>query len=134
MSEEGETIFPDAEWCWVIDPLDGTTNFTRGLPIWGISLGLLYRGTPVFGYVHLPPLGQSFHGFWAGDSGLATPTGAFLNHHPIHASTDVVSKNHFSISVPAALLSCNLAFPAKLGCWGCQLQLSPLLRVLYWVG
>ena len=83
LSEEGEHIFPDTEWCWVIDPLDGTTNFTRGIPLWAISLWLLYQGTPVFGYVYLPPLAQAFHGFWPGDSGLTTPTGAFLNHHPI---------------------------------------------------
>ena len=44
LSEEGEHIFPGTEWCWVIDPLDGTTNFTRGIPIWAISLGLLYQG------------------------------------------------------------------------------------------
>jgi myo-inositol-1(or 4)-monophosphatase len=95
LSEEVEHIFPDTEWCWIIDPIDGTTNFARGLPLWGISLGLLYRGTPVFGYVHLPPLRQSFHGYWQGNSGLDLPTGAFLNHQPIHASFDDPSPNHF---------------------------------------
>ncbi|MFM6003689.1 MAG: inositol monophosphatase family protein, partial [Sphaerospermopsis kisseleviana] len=30
LSEESDKTFPDTEWCWVIDPLDGTTNFTRG--------------------------------------------------------------------------------------------------------
>jgi myo-inositol-1(or 4)-monophosphatase len=114
LSEEGETVFPDTEWCWVIDPLDGTTNFTRGIPIWGISLGLLYRGTPVFGYVHLPPLGQSFHGFWAGDSGLATPTGAFLNHHPIHVSQDAASKNHFFNLCSRSTAVMQSGFPCKI--------------------
>ncbi|MBE9104896.1 inositol monophosphatase, partial [Nostoc cf. edaphicum LEGE 07299] len=88
LSEESDQSFPGTEWCWVIDPLDGTTNFTRGIPIWTISLGLLYRGTPIFGYIYAPTLNQAFHGFWAGSSGLATPTGAFLNHHPIHTSID----------------------------------------------
>lgn len=95
LSEEVEHIFPGTEWCWIIDPIDGTTNFARGLPLWGISLGLLYQGTPVFGYVHLPPLRQSFYGYWYGQSGLAGPTGAFLNHHPIHSSADDPSPNHF---------------------------------------
>ncbi|MBC7824774.1 MAG: inositol monophosphatase family protein [Candidatus Parcubacteria bacterium] len=95
LSEETEHIFPAQDWCWVIDPLDGTTNFARGLPLWGISLGLLYQGTPVFGYVHFPPLRQSFHGFWQGSSGLTMPTGAFLNHNPIHASPDPLTSNHF---------------------------------------
>ncbi len=95
LSEEGEHTFLDTEWCWVIDPLDGTTNFTRGIPLWSISLGLLYKGTPVFGYVYLPCLAQAFHGFWGGATELITPTGAFLNHRPIHTSADAPSNNHF---------------------------------------
>ncbi|PSB17690.1 inositol monophosphatase, partial [filamentous cyanobacterium CCP2] len=95
LSEEVEHIFPDADWCWIIDPIDGTTNFTRGIPLWGISLGLLYKGTPVFGHVYLPPLNYSFHGFWYGDSGLTGPTGAFLNHQPIHTRSDEPSSNQF---------------------------------------
>ncbi len=95
LSEEGNKIFPNTEWCWVIDPLDGTTNFTRGIPIWSISLGLLYQGTPVFGYVYVPPLNEAFHGFWEGSSGLAAASGAFRNHHPIHTSHDAPSNNHF---------------------------------------
>jgi myo-inositol-1(or 4)-monophosphatase len=95
LSEEGEHIFPATDWCWIIDPLDGTTNFARGLPLWGISLGLLYQGMPIFGYVHIPTLGQSFHGYWYGNSGLQGPTGAFVNHRPIHVSSEDPSPNHF---------------------------------------
>ncbi|NWF62037.1 MAG: inositol monophosphatase [Fischerella sp.] len=95
LTEEGDKVFPGTEWCWVIDPLDGTTNFTRGIPIWSISLGLLYQGTPVFGYVYVPPLAEAFHGFWKGSSGLAVPTGAFRNFHPIHTSSEVPSNHHF---------------------------------------
>ncbi len=95
LSEESEHVFPAQKWCWVIDPIDGTTNFARGVPLWGISLGLLYEGTPVFGYVHLPLIQQSFHGFWYGDTDLTGPTGAFLNRLPVHTSQDEPSKNHF---------------------------------------
>lgn len=95
LSEEVEHIFPETDWCWIIDPIDGTTNFARGIPLWAISLGLLYRGTPVFGHVYVPPLAHSFHGFWYGDSGLTGPTGAFLNHQPIHTSTAAPSSNQF---------------------------------------
>lgn len=94
LSEEYEHVFPDRDWCWVIDPVDGTTNFARGIPLWAISLGLLYRGTPVFGYVYVPPINHAFHGFWYGDSGLTGPTGAFLNHQPIHTSDAAPSANH----------------------------------------
>jgi myo-inositol-1(or 4)-monophosphatase len=96
LSEEGQHVFPDTEWCWIIDPLDGTTNFARGIPIWGISLGLVYQGTPVFGFVHFPPIGQTFHGFLQGESGITgIENGAFLNGRPIHSSSDTVSSNHF---------------------------------------
>lgn len=82
LTEETEGAFPSGDWCWVIDPLDGTTNFARKIPIWGISLGLLYRGWPVFGYVAIPPLGENFYGFWAGETGLNVPTGAFSQISP----------------------------------------------------
>ncbi|MBW4634223.1 MAG: inositol monophosphatase family protein [Iphinoe sp. HA4291-MV1] len=95
LSEEGNKVFAGTEWCWVIDPLDGTTNFTRGIPIWSISLGLLYQGTPVFGYVSVPPLGETFHGYWGSIPDGELPTGAFRNHHPIHTSHDAPSGNHF---------------------------------------
>jgi myo-inositol-1(or 4)-monophosphatase len=88
LSEESEHVFPAGEWCWIVDPIDGTTNFAHGIPIWGISIALLYRGTPVFGYFHLPPLQQTFHGFWTEASPLtdAPPAGAFLNQQPIQPS------------------------------------------------
>ena len=115
LSEEVEHIFPETDWCWIIDPIDGTTNFTRGVPIWGISLGLLYRGTPVFGYVHLPPIQQSFHGFWYGDSGLEGPTGAYLNDRPIHVSLDAPSKNHFfSLCARSTAVMQQPDFPCKI--------------------
>jgi len=115
LSEEVEHIFPENDWCWVIDPIDGTTNFARGLPLWGISLGLLYRGTPIFGYVHLPPLRQSFHGFWQGTAGLeiACPTGAFLNHRPIHTRGDRPSSNQFFNVCARSTAVLQKPFPCK---------------------
>lgn len=95
LSEEGQHVFPTADWCWIIDPLDGTTNFARGIPIWGISIALLYRGTPIFGYIHLPPLKQTFHGFWPDRSGLEVPTGSFGNGIPIRPTTDALGPNQF---------------------------------------
>jgi myo-inositol-1(or 4)-monophosphatase len=114
LSEEADRVFPGTEWCWVIDPLDGTTNFTRGIPIWGISLGLLYQGIPIFGFVYAPPLNQTFHGFWAGSSGLVTPTGAFLNHHPIHTSLDAPSNNHFFNLCSRSTAAMQSDFPCKI--------------------
>ncbi|CAA9254403.1 Histidinol-phosphatase [alternative form] [uncultured Coleofasciculus sp.] len=115
LSEEAQHVFPDTEWCWIIDPLDGTTNFTRGIPIWGISLGLLYKGTPVFGYVHFPPIAQSFHGFWLGESGITgVETAAFLNGKPIHSSTDSPSNNHFFNLCSRSTSIMQQPFPCKI--------------------
>lgn len=44
---------------WAIDPIDGTSNFLRDLPFWGISVALLDQGTPILGAIALPELGIS---------------------------------------------------------------------------
>ncbi|MEM7128714.1 MAG: inositol monophosphatase [Chloroflexota bacterium] len=43
-----------SSYIWVIDPLDGTTSYALGLPGWGISIGLLYRGKPLLGFFYMP--------------------------------------------------------------------------------
>ncbi len=45
-------------YVWVVDPIDGTLNFSRGVPLFGISLALLHHGKPVFGCIYLPYLGE----------------------------------------------------------------------------
>jgi myo-inositol-1(or 4)-monophosphatase len=94
LSEEDFHLFTDTPWTWVIDPIDGTTNFTRGIPLWGVSIGLLYHGQPVFGYIFFPPVQQTFYGYWPGTTGLEMPEGAWLNGQPIHSSPDQPSSNH----------------------------------------
>jgi len=113
LTEETEHIFPANDWCWIIDPIDGTTNFTRGIPIWGISLGLLYRGTPVYGYVHFPLLNQSFWGYWLQDSGLTGPEGAYLNGELIETSQDEPSLNHVFTLCSRSTDIMSKAFPCK---------------------
>lgn len=114
LTEETTHIFPDTDWCWIIDPIDGTTNFTRGVPIWGICLGLLYKGTPVFGFVNIPGLKQTFHGFWYGDSGLTGDTGAYLNNQPIFTSKDDPSKSHLFNLCARSLAILKQPFPCKI--------------------
>lgn len=94
LTEEGENaIFPDKEWCWVLDPVDGTNNFARGMPIWGISMGLLYQGTPVFGHVSFPAFSRHYHGFYLEGSGLEGPKGAFLNGKAITTRNEAPDRN-----------------------------------------
>src|SRR5271155_2294459 len=40
---------PDAEYVWVLDPIDGTKSFISGLPTWGTLIGLMHAGRPVYG-------------------------------------------------------------------------------------
>lgn len=52
--EYGGETSPD---CWVVDPIDGTANFLRGSPLWGISLAHMRDGQPDLGVIHYPVLG-----------------------------------------------------------------------------
>ena len=60
-----------AEWLWVVDPIDGTTNFVQGMPMSVISVGVARRGSPVVGVI-MDPFRDEI--FWA-----AAGRGAFLN-------------------------------------------------------
>lgn len=59
----------DAQRQWIIDPIDGTANFLRGVPIWGTLISLAVDGVPVVGVVSSPALGKRWwaaigHGAW----------------------------------------------------------------------
>ena len=56
--EEGETA-GTAPCRWIIDPLDGTRTFVRGVPLYGTLVGVEVEGEPVVGVVHLPALGET---------------------------------------------------------------------------
>ncbi len=58
IGEEFGSDRPDAEWVWVLDPIDGTKSFITGVPLWGTLIALLHRGQPVLGCIHQPVLGQ----------------------------------------------------------------------------
>ena len=45
---------------WIVDPIDGTTNFLSGLPMWGVSIGLVVNGEPQIGVIILPALGMEY--------------------------------------------------------------------------
>ena len=64
---------------WVIDPLDGTTNFLHRLPIFAVSVGLIYKKQPILGLIYEPNRDELFT--------AAKGLGAFLNDRPMHVST-----------------------------------------------
>jgi len=58
LSEEGSKIVPDSAAYWVVDPLDGTTNFAAGIPHWAISVARFVDGKPETAFLDLPALNQ----------------------------------------------------------------------------
>ena len=50
----------DAEYCWIIDPIDGTRSYISGLPVWGTLIGLYQNGKPIAGIMHQPFTGERY--------------------------------------------------------------------------
>ncbi|MDP1808670.1 MAG: inositol monophosphatase family protein [Actinomycetota bacterium] len=75
--ESGGTA--DAEYVWIIDPIDGTTNYAHGFPVWAVSIGLFIDKRPAVGVVYDPNLGELF--------AAVKGSGAVLNDKPISVST-----------------------------------------------
>ena len=53
---------PDAEYVWVLDPIDGTKSFICGLPAWGTLIALTQNGVPIYGMMHQPFTREHFSG------------------------------------------------------------------------
>lgn len=83
LSEESGADRYVNEWRWVIDPLDGTTNYSSGLPSFCVSIGVQHNGQTVVGVVYAPYLGEIFTAVRGG--------GAFLNGRRIYCGkkTDI---------------------------------------------
>ena len=58
VGEEFGTVRGDAEFVWVLDPIDGTKSFITAVPLFGTLIGLLHRGNPILGCIHQPVLRQ----------------------------------------------------------------------------
>ena len=77
--EDGAEPDPSNPWRWIVDPLDGTTNFAHGFPFWCVSIALEHQGELVVGVIHNPISGETF--------GATRGQGAELNGEPIRASS-----------------------------------------------
>ena len=61
LGEEGGSMgCAGSDWRWVVDPLDGTTNYSQGLPVFAVSIALQHKGETVVGVVYAPYLGELF--------------------------------------------------------------------------
>lgn len=73
---------PDAEWAWVLDPIDGTRAFVTGRPLFGTLIGLLHRGVPVLGIIDQPVTGERWIGVAGQPTRLRSPIGGAVGCRP----------------------------------------------------
>src|SRR5205085_2298338 len=78
VAEEGGGQQTGAEYRWYVDPLDGTTNFAHGFPVYNVTLGLEHKGEVIAGVVYDTTRDEMFS--------AARGFGAFLNGNPIQVS------------------------------------------------
>lgn len=109
MEESGKSGSDNWTWRWVVDPLDGTTNFLHGIPHWAISIGLQRRLPDgrielAAGLVYNPAAGEMF---WA-EKG----TGAYLNERRIRVSARRdMQESLFATGIPFAKVPARMRLP-----------------------
>ena len=81
LGEEETRRESEGELLWIVDPLDGTTNFGYGHPFFAISVALVRGREPVLGIIHAPRLGETWQGWEGGES--------FLDDRPLRVSRRV---------------------------------------------
>lgn len=79
IAEEGSSSKGESDYYFLIDPLDGTTNFSHKYPFFAVSIGLMHKKTPILGVVYNPISGELFYATKGG--------GAYLNGDRIHVSS-----------------------------------------------
>ncbi|BCL13777.1 histidinol-phosphatase [Micromonospora sagamiensis] len=99
---------------WVVDPIDGTKNFVRGVPIWATLIALLEGDRPVLGLVSAPALGRRW---WA-----ATGTGAY-------AGPDAAHGEPIRVSGVASLADASFCY-ASLDSWEATGRLAAMLQIM----
>ncbi len=129
LGEEGEQQYGSAaEYCWVVDPLDGTTNYVHQLPHYAVSVALLHQGKPIVGTVFDPLHKECFTCFRGG--------GAFLNGRPIHTSnvrelSGALVAASFAAKVKAGSPEVNQFVAAALHCQAVRRTGSAALNLCY---
>ena len=114
LGEEQDGVNLDAEWVWVIDPIDGTKAFTCGKPQFGTLVALAHRGEPVIGVIDQPILAER----WIGVKAF----GATYNGKPTHTSRSrkPLAQSNVLITAPEQFTGAGAAAFArlKLACKG----------------
>lgn len=100
LTEEEGALDQGSAYRWLVDPVDGTINYIRGIPLWGVSVGLARDGKMLCGAVYLPVFGEMFTAVAGG--------GASLNGEPIRVSprsglsSAIVSHGDFNVGADDA--------------------------------
>ena len=94
LGEEGGLIAgKDPDSTWIVDPLDGTTNFLRGMPTFAVNIALEQRGDITAAVTYVPAMGELFH--------ARKGHGAFLNDQPIRIAADsVLEDSVLAVGIP----------------------------------
>ena len=101
LGEEEDEQVVESEFIWVVDPIDGTSNFIRGLGASAISVGLVKDGKPYLGVIYEPYKNEMYY--------AERGKGAFLNGKPIHVSDR--DFKHATMWSAASLYNKDLAKP-----------------------
>ena len=103
LTEEGSASGNHSRFTWVIDPLDGTRAYISGLPIWGISIGLLHDDEPMAGAFYLPAVNELYWG---------NGQDAFLNEAPLTSPAVSLNSSFAFLAVPS---NCHMAYEISFG-------------------
>ena len=104
IGEEGAPGNPSAEYLWIVDPVDGTSNFVNQLPCFAVSIGVLRRGRPVVGAIFVPGEvalgGGVYHARRGGGAFLRSTTDG--TEKPVHVVADSELSPSRLVSLPGA--------------------------------
>lgn len=110
--DETDYTHEGKRYLWIFDPLDGTSNFQAGIPIWGLSLALIENFWPVFGVVCLPATNDLFHAqagnqaFWGKEKIAISPL-------------DTINDESLLLTYSRFHLDYASGFPGKVRALGC---------------
>jgi myo-inositol-1(or 4)-monophosphatase len=132
LGEEHGHTGPTDLW-WALDPVDGTTNFARGIPLCAVSLGLVARRTSVLAAITLPFLGVDYH---ASHGHGAYANGTRIRSSPVGELSDaVISIGDFAVGADAAAKNAvRIALLTRLGAQAQRIRMIGTAAIdLAWV-
>jgi len=140
--EEGLSGGADAEYRWVLDPIDGTKSFVRGVPLYGVMVALLRGGEPLVGAVNMPALGEIVYAgqglgcWWNGRQCRVSRVGALRDSLAV-ATVAAGYEQHGKGGAFARILAASGMFRTWADCYGyllvatgrAELALDPVMNI-----